>query len=142
MAATSKKRADGVFGLSPPAPQPAVLGHRGALPPKDIDPFIESGEIKITGAAFLDHFGHLAVYEEGYPFTYERGDAYYIYDKADGLDFALIRLDDLQEKAFLHNGLVFISRVNWEHQHKLEFDSYLMLGIRRVKIIQETARQN
>jgi hypothetical protein len=97
---------------------------------KDLDADIDAGDIKITGGVFLDHFGHLAVYEEGYPFTYERGLGYYVEDKNHGLDFALIKLDQLQAKAFLNNNLVFISRKNWIHQHKLEFESFLMLGIK------------
>src|SRR3954463_8704088 len=67
---------------------------------KELDDKITSGEIKITGGVFLDHFGHLAVHEEGYPYTYEKGNGYYIEDKKDGLDFALIKLDQLQGQAF------------------------------------------
>jgi hypothetical protein len=95
----------------------------------ELDKPLRRGQIRITGGAFLDHFGHEAVFEQGVPFTYEVGCGYYVEDPKYGLDFALIKLDTLKVQAFLNNKLVFISRANWEHQHKLAFDFHLMLGL-------------
>ena len=95
----------------------------------ELDEPLKAGTLKILGGSYLDHFGHEPKFVDGVPYTYEMGDSFYIEDPENGLDFALIRLDSLKVQAFLANDLIFISRKNWEHQPKLHYDSYLMLGL-------------
>jgi hypothetical protein len=77
----------------------------------------------------MDFFSYEAAFHHHIPFTYEAHTALYIEEPENGLDFALLMLDDLQEKQCAANNLVPITRENWLHQHRLTFDFYRMLGI-------------
>jgi hypothetical protein len=96
---------------------------------EELDDRIDKGALRVTGGGFMDCFGHEATYHHMVPFTYEAHCAFYINEPENGLDFALLMIDDLQARAFAANGLVAISRKNWVHQSQLKFDFYRMLGI-------------
>lgn len=95
----------------------------------ELDANIGKGILRITGGGFIDYFGHEATHEHIVPFTYEPRCALYIDEPENGLDFAIIMMDTLQERAFAANKLIPVSRTNWIHQPELTFDFYLMLGI-------------
>jgi hypothetical protein len=101
----------------------------------ELDANIESGKLRITGGAFMDCFGYQAKHLEAVPFTYEVGCSYYVEQRGDALDFALIMLNSLQVKAFIANNVKAISRSNWVHQPRLSFDFYRMMGIPKHGIV-------
>jgi hypothetical protein len=95
----------------------------------ELDTNIDKGTLRVTGGGFLDYFGHEAAHRHIVPFTYEAHTGLYIEEPKNGLDFALLMLDELQEGNFAANKLVPITRENWIHQPRLTFDFYRMLGI-------------
>ena len=95
----------------------------------ELDAGVASGQLRITGGGFMDYFGHEAMFRHSIPYRYQPGNGYYFDQPEQGLDFALILLNDLQAKAFTANKLVPITRDNWVHQPHLTFDFYRMLGI-------------
>lgn len=96
---------------------------------EELDENIDKGVLRVTGGGFMDYFGQDAQHFHRVPFTYEPHSAIYADDPESGLDFALLKLDELQERSFAANGLAPITRENWVHQPDLTFDFYRMLGI-------------
>lgn len=95
----------------------------------ELDRNIDKGTLRVIGGGFLDYFGHEATHRHIVPFTYEAHTALYLEEPENGLDFALLMLDELQKGNFDANKLVPIPRENWVHQPRLTFDFYRMLGI-------------
>jgi hypothetical protein len=96
---------------------------------EELDENIDKGTLRITGGGFMDFFGHEATHHHRVPYTYEAHSALYIEEPENGLDFALLMLDELLERQFAANKLVPITRDNWIHQPRLSFEFYRMLGI-------------
>lgn len=96
---------------------------------KDLDDGISEKILKVIGGDFVDHIGTGAIKQENYPFQYEPGRGFYVYDKAEGLDFALIPLDSLTRRNFELMGRVPIQKRTWIHTPNDKFDFYKMLGI-------------
>lgn len=96
---------------------------------KDLDAQIRNGVLRILGGRFMDYFGSDATYTVGLPYTYEPGSGIYLYDREQGLDFGLLRLNELFKAGFKANGVAVISRKNWMFQPDLEFQIYKLLGI-------------
>jgi len=95
---------------------------------KVFDKPIRKGQLRIVHSGFADYFGLDATYEHNIPFTYEPDCGFYVENESEGLDYGLIMLDDLQQKAFEKNGVKPVSRENWIKQKDLEFTHFKILG--------------
>jgi hypothetical protein len=104
----------------------------------DLDANISSGKIRITGGSFMDGFGYQATHFQPIPYRYEIGNGWYVESAEHGFDFAIILLDDLIVKAFAANKVIAISRENWVHQPRLNFDFYRILGIPKDQVFVDT----
>lgn len=102
---------------------------------KELDELLAAKGVRVHGGSFVDWFACGAVHKSPVPFQYETGRGFHLYQPENGFDFALIPLDLLQIGAFAANNLVPLSRANWVRQRNLSFDSYLMLGIPKDKIV-------
>lgn len=96
---------------------------------KLIDDAIVAGKLRVRESTFLDHFNLDSKFGHGVPYRYEPGCGFYIEEKDEGLDFAMIMIDGNRRKLFSANGIVPIGRPHWENQAGLTFDFYRMLGI-------------
>jgi hypothetical protein len=94
-----------------------------------LDKQIRAGDLRVVDSAFADSHGAGASNEYGVPFTYEPGCGVYVHDGTDSLDFGVVPLNNNLVRLMHSNGVVSISRENWIHQHNLEFERYMMLGI-------------
>jgi endonuclease YncB( thermonuclease family) len=95
---------------------------------------VAKGQLRLLAGSFMDYFGHEATNTISVPFLYEPGCAFYLDKPEMGLDFALLPIDGLMKKTFLANKNVPISRENWVHQHRLDFEKYLLMGIPNSKV--------
>lgn len=97
---------------------------------KELDHSVNAGHITIVGGGFMDSFGCEATSSELVPYTYEFGDAFYIDEPNECLDFAILKLNSLQLLAFAKNGITPIRIENWDHPLSWsDFDLFKLLGL-------------
>jgi hypothetical protein len=84
--------------------------------------------IIILSAVLADTFG---MGRHGMPIPFDIKDApmFFIDDDEAGLDFGMILLRPYYVRLLAANNTVAIQEENWIHQHKVNFDGYLMLGL-------------
>jgi hypothetical protein len=99
-----------------------------------LDQNIESGSVRLLRTSFMDYFGNGASDYHTVPFEYEVGCGFYIENAELGIDFGLIPLDFNKCQLMAANGIIPVSRFNWEQQSSLEFDAYAMLGIPETEV--------
>lgn len=74
-----------------------------------------------------DDFGDRVESHDPIPFDYDSNPKYFI--DADGLDFGLIALRPYYQRLLALNGVQSIARENWDRQHRVAFDRFMLLGL-------------
>ena len=95
---------------------------------KMLDENIPAKTMELFRTEFMDCFGPGQPVLHGVPFTYEPGCGFFIEKRHLALDFGVIPLPDLYRQNMVTNGVVAISRNNWERQSELTFSEYRILG--------------
>src|SRR6185312_5340239 len=109
---------------------------------KYLDHPINRNELRVIGGSFVDYLGFEAKHFVGYPYIYSAGDAAFVYNRDLGLDYALIALDGLKQVAFQKNNVVPLERSSWEHQHRLTFEFYRMLGVPKTEVVPSSHQED
>ena len=91
-------------------------------------------KIKVIYYNLVDYFGSDAISHDPIPFVYEEAPKSYNYDKEAGLDFGWVALSPYYQRLLEANNIIPVGEENWMHQHEVEFDHYLMLGLPEVFI--------
>jgi hypothetical protein len=94
-----------------------------------LDTAIRNGSLKLFNVGWFDGFGPEAKHSQKYPYEYEPSCGFPIDEGEHGLDFGVIPLDSVTVQNFDANGVKDVGRENWEHQHELSFDKYMICGV-------------
>jgi hypothetical protein len=106
----------------------------------DLEQHLRDNSIRVIKYALLDDFGPNVISHDPIPFDYTKAPKYYIHDMEAGLDFALIGLGAYYQGLLEANGIVPVSKENWEKQNEVEFGYHMMLGLPQ-KLIESSTRK-
>jgi hypothetical protein len=95
---------------------------------KQLDELLEKKKIELDSCALIDSLGPDAVSSLHIPFDYQERPKFYIYDEQAGLDFGLIPLSSYYRNLLEGNRILPVTERDWQHQDKVEFSHYMMLG--------------
>ncbi|KAA0070449.1 hypothetical protein [Tardiphaga sp. P9-11] len=90
---------------------------------------LKSNEVEILNAVLSDNFGAGRISNLPIPFDLKNAPMFFIDDDEEGLDFGVVALRPYYVRLLAANGLVALEEKNWSHQHTIEFDAHLMLGL-------------
>jgi hypothetical protein len=96
---------------------------------RQLESALRSDKIGITGAVLADTFGLNRICDQPIPFDLKNARMFYIDDNEQGLDFGVIYLEPYYVRLLAANGVFALSEKNWIHQHSVDFDAYVMLGL-------------
>lgn len=89
---------------------------------------LRDDRIVILSAVLADTFG-MGRHGMPIPFDIKTALMFFIDDDEAGLDFGVMLLRPYYVRLLAANNTVAIQEENWIHQHRVTFDSYLMLGL-------------
>jgi hypothetical protein len=96
---------------------------------KAVSTSLERGEIVVDSAVLADTFGPDAISDKPIPFDFLNEPRFFIDDEKEGLDFGLIALRPYYVELLAKHGIIALFEENWVSQHRVQFDSYMMLGL-------------
>jgi hypothetical protein len=96
---------------------------------KETDEKLATGKIVMLRWRLNDNFAKWDGKDQGIPFIYADLPRCYIYDETEGLDFGLIPIIPHYRRLLEANGMSAVAEEHWIHQHEVEFDRFMMLGI-------------
>jgi hypothetical protein len=85
-------------------------------------------DVVIEGASLADVFGYRRVSDTPIPFDLKNAQLFFVDDEELGLDFGVVPIGPHHARLLAKNGMVALSEENWDKQHNVQFDGYVMLG--------------
>lgn len=96
---------------------------------RKIDEYMALPEARILEWCLRDHFGPEPTNKHPIPINYNDSPHFAVHDAAEGLDFGVLVLNPNQQALLAANNIAPISEENWAHQHEIERDRHIMLGL-------------
>ena len=96
---------------------------------RDILKGLQDQTISILGAKLGDVFGASRITDYPIPFNLYPAEIFFIIDDKLGLDFGLIALTSYYLKLLAANNVTSLFRENWEKQHQVRYDAFIMMGL-------------
>ena len=96
---------------------------------RDILEGLQDQTISILGAKLGDVFGASRITDYPIPFNLDPAEIFFIIDDKLGLDFGLIALTSYYLKLLAANNVTSLFRENWEKQHQVRYDAFIMMGL-------------
>ena len=96
---------------------------------RDIVNGLQDRTISIVGAKLGDVFGASRITDYPIPFNLEPAAVFFILNDDLGLDFGLIALTAYYLKLLAANNVTSLFPENWERQHQVRYDSFIMMGL-------------
>ena len=96
---------------------------------RDILKGLQDQTISILGAKLGDVFGASRITDYPIPFNLDPAEIFFIIDDKLGLDFGLIALTSYYLKLLAANNVTSLFRENWEKQHQVRYDAFIMMGL-------------
>src|SRR5262249_32188711 len=90
---------------------------------------LEAGEYRLTRCCLGAHFGSNPQADVSVPFDLAESGRLWVNDEEEGLDFALLMLDDEQRTALELRGIRPISEENWVRQDIAACEFFALLGL-------------